>query len=161
MSQRWLRRRACRERVGDLQLTPGRATRLTQLKRLAAGEPFPIPGLKHQHAPELHRRVPFAAQVFPPRLADGKRIVDALLSQHRWLEKILGPRAKRPAKPLVQGHTEAHLRPVEQVPRQIAREQRPKNPLSPILMDLELERKPPRELHEPIIKKRHAPLEAD
>src|SRR2546428_2248156 len=95
-------------------------------------------------------------KVLHPRLANGHWIEYTLLSQFSGVEKFFNPRAKRAAEPLTQGQAKPHLGTLEKPRRNIARQNRPKNPLRLSAVDFEAQGQPPSEFHKSIIQEWHS-----
>ena len=58
--------------------------------------------------------------MLPPTFGDECRIDHAGLGELALIEKIFRPLAQRPAQPLIDGYSEAHLRTIDQRLRHVA-----------------------------------------
>src|SRR5881396_3835262 len=72
------------------------------------------PGLKHQHAPQVILPIAPAREVLRPFLPNGPRREKSVLFEASLAKQIIRPVAKRPAKPRIDRHPEAHFGTLDQ-----------------------------------------------
>src|SRR3569833_2892704 len=120
---------------------------------LASGPLLSLPGLKHQNIPKVVVPVPPAAYVFFPFLPNGYRIEIAFLKKARGAQQIFRPIPEWTTEPRIDGHPEPHLRPFDQLLRNVFIKHLTKNPHALTVTNLHGKRQPPSNLNDAVIQK--------
>src|SRR5215831_12305601 len=103
--------------------------------RVLLSHPFLLPSLEHEDSPKLACPVLFATQVLYPLLTNRCWIEYALFLQFSGVEQFFAPRAKRSAQPRTQRYVKPHLGALEKARRNVAGQNRTKNPFALSAMD--------------------------
>src|SRR3954452_14768686 len=96
------------------------------------------PALERQDRPQP-AGIELPAQLFVPRLANFLRVKESLVAQAALVEQGFRPVAERPAQPIVERDSEAHLRPFDQATRDVPVKDFAEQPLGDPTSDLEAE----------------------
>src|SRR5437762_4109440 len=94
--------------------------------------------------------------MFFPFLPDWRRIEEAFPQKPGWIEQTLRPVLQRTSQPRIDGYTEAHLGPLDQLSGHMTIEHLSKQPLGDPSAHLKLRRQTPSKLHKPVVQKRYS-----
>src|SRR5438128_313096 len=87
-----------------------------------------------------------------PFSADWSRIEKALSFETIFVEQVYGPIAQRSFQPIADGHTESDLGSLEQIARDIFRQDIAQDPFSGSLLDLKFVRQRPCEFDDAVVE---------
>src|SRR6185503_2425614 len=107
----------------------------------------PVPRLEHDHVPQQVLPVAGATKMLGPLLTDRLHGEESALTQTPLGQQILRPVAQLTPEPAIDRYPEAHLGPLDQLPRHMPVQHLPEEPLPLAVAHLVSQRDTPRELH--------------